>query len=56
MPLDERTVSMNAMDIVFGFDEVISLGYRETVTLDQVISILEAKSQEEELHESNKKV
>merc|ERR1712203_242076 len=39
----------NALDIVFAFDEVISFGHRESVTLSQIKSYTEMDSHEEKL-------
>merc|ERR1719343_138269 len=43
-------VLKNALDIVFAFDEVISFGHRESVTLSQIKSYTEMDSHEEKLH------
>jgi len=47
----EEVVLKNALDIVFAFDEVISFGHRESVTLSQVKSYTEMDSHEEKLHQ-----
>src|SRR5579871_3798922 len=38
--LDEREIARNAFELLSAFDEVVSLGYREHLTLPQVKSIL----------------
>jgi len=48
--VNEELVLKNALDIVFAFDEVISFGHRESVTLSQIKSYTEMDSHEEKLH------
>ena len=40
-----------AFDLVFAFDEVVSLGYKEKVTLAQIRTFIEMDSHEERIHE-----
>ncbi|CEM06693.1 unnamed protein product [Vitrella brassicaformis CCMP3155] len=47
----EELVVKHAFDIVFAFDEVISFGYRESVTLSQIKTYTEMDSHEERLHQ-----
>jgi coatomer subunit delta len=49
--LDEREVLRNAFELISAFDEIITLGYRETLNLPQVKSILEMESQEEKIQD-----
>mmetsp|Transcript_44333 Transcript_44333/g.73871 ORF Transcript_44333/g.73871 Transcript_44333/m.73871 type:complete len:540 (-) Transcript_44333:444-2063(-) len=49
-PLDEETVQKFAFDLLFAFDEVISFGHKENVTLQQVKTYTEMDSHEEKLH------
>jgi len=49
--VNEEIVLKNAMDIVFAFDEVVSFGHRESVTLAQVKTYTEMDSHEEKLHQ-----
>lgn len=41
----------NAFDILEAFDEIISVGYRESVNMMQVRNILEMESHEEKIQE-----
>lgn len=49
--VNEEAVSKHAFDIIFAFDEVISFGYRESVTLSQIKTYTEMDSHEEKLHQ-----
>lgn len=49
--VDERDVLANCFEILSAFDEVLSLGYRENLTLSQVTTFLEMESHEEKIHE-----
>ena len=48
--LDEEGVTKAAFDLLFAFDEVISLGHKENVTLQQVRQNTEMESHEEKLY------
>lgn len=48
---DEREILRNSYEIIGAFDEIISLGYRETVNLMQVRNVLEMESHEEKIQE-----
>ena len=48
---NEDTVLQNAFDIVFAFDEAISFGYREPVTVAQINQYVDMESHEERLHQ-----
>lgn len=48
---DEREISKNAFELLGAFDEIVSLGYKETVNLMQVRSVLEMESHEEKIQE-----
>ncbi|CEF97336.1 Coatomer delta subunit [Ostreococcus tauri] len=48
--VDEEGVSYAAFDLIFAFDEIISLGYKENVTMAQVKTFTEMQSHEEKLH------
>ncbi|CAA2982335.1 coatomer subunit delta-like [Olea europaea subsp. europaea] len=48
--LDEEGINKTAFEILFAFDEVISLGHKESVTVAQVKQYCEMESHEERLH------
>jgi len=48
--VSEEEVVKRAFDIVFAFDEVISFGHRDSVTLSQIKTYCEMDSHEENLH------
>ncbi len=48
---EEQEVIKKAFDLLMAFDEVISLGYREPVSLMQVRSALEMESHEEKIQD-----
>jgi len=45
--MDEKDVLNKAFELIFAFDEVIALGYKEKVTIHQLNDILRMDSQEE---------
>ncbi|KAF5792966.1 putative Longin-like domain superfamily, coatomer delta subunit, Mu domain-containing protein [Helianthus annuus] len=48
--LDEEGICKNAFELIFAFDEVISLGHKENVTVAQVRQYCQMESHEERLH------
>lgn len=48
--LDEAGICKTAFELIFAFDEVISLGHKENVTVAQVKQYCEMESHEERLH------
>jgi hypothetical protein len=48
-------VTRNAFNILFAFDEVVTLGHKESLTVQQVVSFLEMDSHEERLHQINRR-
>jgi coatomer subunit delta len=47
--INEESISENAFDLILSFDDVINMGYRESVTLQQIQTYLEMESSEEKL-------
>nr|GEX56290.1 coatomer subunit delta-like [Tanacetum cinerariifolium] len=50
--LDEEGISKHAFELIFAFDEVISNGHKEDVTVTQVKQYCEMESHEERLHKA----
>lgn len=48
--VDEEGVSKAAFELIFAFDEVISAGHKENVTMNQIRTFMEMESHEEKLH------
>ncbi|KAF7512618.1 hypothetical protein GJ744_000879 [Endocarpon pusillum] len=49
--LDEREISRNAFELLSAFDELVTLGYRENLSLSQIKTFLEMESHEERIQE-----
>ena len=54
--LDEQEVLDNAFDLIFAFDEIVALGYRESVNLAQIRTFTEMESHEEKVYEAMRRV
>lgn len=48
--LDEKEVQENAFNLIFAFDEISALGYRESVNLAQIKTFVEMDSHEEKVY------
>jgi len=44
---DEQAIAENAFTLIFAFDEIVALGYRESVNMSQVRTFIEMDSHEE---------
>ena len=49
--LDEREILRNAFELISAFDELVTLGYRENLTISQIKTFLEMESHEERIQE-----
>jgi hypothetical protein len=49
--LDEREILRNAFELLSAFDELVTLGYRENLSLNQIKTFLEMESHEERIQE-----
>lgn len=49
--LDEREIVKNAYELLSAFDELVTLGYRENLTISQIKTFLEMESHEERIQE-----
>lgn len=54
--LDEEGVREQCFDIILAFDEVLAMGHRENLNLQQVKTALEMESHEEKLHQMIRQV
>lgn len=48
--LDEKEIQENAFNLIFAFDEIVALGYRESVNLAQIKTFVEMDSHEEKVY------
>ncbi len=46
----------NAFNLLFAFDEIVALGYRENVNLAQIRTFVEMDSHEEKVYQAVRKV
>ncbi|VTT75823.1 unnamed protein product [Fusarium fujikuroi] len=49
--LDEREILKNAYELLSAFDELVTLGYRENLTISQIKTFLDMESHEERIQE-----
>lgn len=49
--LDEREILKHAFELLSAFDELVTLGYRENLTLSQIKTFLDMESHEERIQE-----
>lgn len=54
--MDEKEILENSFQLIFAFDEVVALGYRENVNLAQIRTFTEMDSHEERVYMEIKKV
>ena len=54
--IDENDVQEHAFELIFAFDEVVALGYRESVNLAQIRTFTEMDSHEEKVFLAVRKV
>jgi hypothetical protein len=54
--MTEQEVARSAFDLIFAFDEIVALGYRESVTLQQIRTFIAMDSHDENLYKMVKKV
>lgn len=50
--MDENDIVDNAFNLIFAFDEIVALGYRENVNLAQIRTFVEMDSHEEKVYQA----
>ncbi|KAL1517983.1 hypothetical protein ABEB36_001674 [Hypothenemus hampei] len=50
--LEENVIVENAFNLIFAFDEIVALGYRESVNLSQIRTFVEMDSHEERVYQA----
>ncbi|KAG7206469.1 hypothetical protein KM043_003814 [Ampulex compressa] len=50
--MDELEITENAFNLIFAFDEIVALGYRESVNLAQIRTFVEMDSHEEKVYQA----
>lgn len=50
--MDEKDIIDNAFNLIFAFDEIVALGYRESVNLAQIKTFVEMDSHEEKVFQA----
>ncbi|RZF31860.1 hypothetical protein LSTR_LSTR009507 [Laodelphax striatellus] len=50
--MDEAEIADNAFNLIFAFDEIVALGYRESVNLAQIRTFVEMDSHEEKVYQA----
>ncbi|KAK6618947.1 Coatomer subunit delta [Polyplax serrata] len=53
--MEESEVIDNAFNLIFAFDEIVALGYRESVNLAQIRTFVEMDSHEEKIYQAVRK-
>ena len=53
---DESEIRENAFNLIFAFDEIVALGYRENVNLAQIRTFVEMDSHEEKVYQAVRQV
>lgn len=53
---EEREIIENAFNLIFAFDEIVALGYRESVNLGQIKTFVEMDSHEEKVYQAVRQV
>ena len=50
--MDDAEILDNAFNLIFAFDEIVALGYRESVNLAQIRTFVEMDSHEEKVYQA----
>lgn len=54
--ITETEVAQHAFELIFAFDEIVALGYRENVNLSQIRTFTDMDSHDENVYKMIKKV
>jgi hypothetical protein len=54
--VDEKEIHEHAFDLLFAFDEIVALGYRENVNLAQIRTFTDMDSLEEKVFKAKREV
>lgn len=54
--MEENEISEHCFDLIFAFDEIVALGYRENVNLAQIRTFTEMDSHEEKVFRAVREV
>lgn len=54
--LEESEIVENAFSLIFAFDEIVALGYRESINLSQIRTFVEMDSHEEKVYQAVRQV
>lgn len=54
--MEESEIIENAFNLIFAFDEIVALGYRESVNLAQIRTFVEMDSHEEKVYQAVRQV
>lgn len=54
--MDESEITNQAFPLIFAFDEIVALGYRESVNLAQIRTFTEMDSHEEKVFQAVRQV
>lgn len=54
--MEESEIIDNAFSLIFAFDEIVALGYRESVNLAQIRTFVEMDSHEEKVYQAVRQV
>lgn len=54
--MEEAEIADNAFNLIFAFDEIVALGYRESVNLAQIRTFVEMDSHEEKVYQAVRQV
>ena len=54
--IEEKEINDHSFDLLFAFDEIIALGYRENVNLAQIRTFTDMESHEEKVYKAMREV